>query len=91
MHHTMSPQTGNPYDIVVKNGRVMDPFTRTDIKAHVGIADGKIAAIIPPDSEPAGRPPMFIRVSPQKAFFMSWSTVFLWWQTGNWPATFPVR
>jgi N-acyl-D-amino-acid deacylase len=35
------------YDILIKNGRVMDPFTRVDAIANVGIKDGKIAAIVP--------------------------------------------
>jgi len=35
------------YDIVILNGRVMDPFTRTDVFANVGLKDGKIAAIVP--------------------------------------------
>lgn len=32
-------------DIVIKNGRVMDPLTRTDKIATVGIKDGKITFI----------------------------------------------
>ena len=33
------------YDIVVANGRVMDPATNTDATRHVGIRAGKIAAV----------------------------------------------
>jgi N-acyl-D-amino-acid deacylase len=33
------------YDVVIVNGRVMDPLTRFDKVATVGIKDGKIAAI----------------------------------------------
>ena len=33
------------YDIVIKNGRVMDPETRLDAIRHVGIRGGKIAVI----------------------------------------------
>ena len=48
------------YDILVKNGRVMDPMTRADFRAHVGIKDGKIKALLPagdegPDDTEAGR------------------------------------
>ena len=34
-----------PFDIVVENGRVMDPDSGLDAVRHVGIRDGKIAAI----------------------------------------------
>lgn len=33
------------YDLVLLNGRVMDPETGRDLIGNVGIADGKIAAI----------------------------------------------
>ena len=33
------------FDIVIKNGRVMDPETMYDGIANVGIKDGKIAVI----------------------------------------------
>ncbi len=33
------------YDLVINNGRVMDPETKYDAVANVGIKDGKIAAI----------------------------------------------
>ncbi|HEY7350770.1 MAG TPA: amidohydrolase family protein [Ktedonobacterales bacterium] len=35
------------YDLVLLNGRVMDPETGRDMVAHVGITDGKIVAIEP--------------------------------------------
>jgi hypothetical protein len=34
-----------PYDLVIANGRVMDPATRLDGVRHIGIRGGKIAAI----------------------------------------------
>ena len=33
------------FDLVIKNGRVMDPETGFDQVVHVGITDGKIASI----------------------------------------------
>ncbi|MFC2166172.1 hypothetical protein ACFLT2_14385 [Acidobacteriota bacterium] len=38
---------GESYDIVILNGRVMDPYTRTDVFANVGLKDGEIATIVP--------------------------------------------
>ena len=35
------------YDVVINNGRVMDPETNYDAVANVGIKDGKIAVITP--------------------------------------------
>lgn len=35
------------YDIVLENGRIMDPFTRAEYLGHLAIMDGKIAAIVP--------------------------------------------
>jgi hypothetical protein len=37
--------TAQDYDTVILNGRVMDPETRYDAKANVGIKDGRIAII----------------------------------------------
>ena len=37
--------TNNAYDLVILNGRVMDPETLFDDVANVGIKDGKIVAI----------------------------------------------
>src|ERR1019366_1554822 len=34
-----------PYDVVIRNGRVMDPETKLDGVRNVGIRGGKIAAI----------------------------------------------
>ena len=39
-----SPTTG-AYDVVILNGRVMDPETRYDAVANVGVKDGRIAVI----------------------------------------------
>ncbi|HKQ88314.1 MAG TPA: hypothetical protein VJS43_16260, partial [Candidatus Acidoferrales bacterium] len=39
-----SPQAQH-YDVVIANGRVMDPETRLDAVRNVGITGGKIAAI----------------------------------------------
>ena len=37
------------YDVVILNGRVMDPETNFDAVRNVGIADGRIAAITDED------------------------------------------
>jgi len=39
------PVHAQTYDLVIKNGRVMDPETAYDAVANVGIEDGRIAAI----------------------------------------------
>ena len=39
------PASGQIYDVVLRNGRVMDPETKLDAIRNVGIQDGKIAAI----------------------------------------------
>jgi len=39
------------FDIVITNGRVMDPLSRADFVAHIGIKDGKIQTIVPVDQE----------------------------------------
>ena len=39
------PAMAVDYDLVIKNGRVMDPETRYDDVANVGIKDGRIAVI----------------------------------------------
>ncbi|MFC2158324.1 amidohydrolase family protein [Acidobacteriota bacterium] len=44
------------YDVLIKNGRVMDPLTRADFTAHVGIKDGKIKAILPVEKEEKAPP-----------------------------------
>ena len=41
-----------PYDLVIRGGRVMDPESGLDAVRHVGIAEGKIAAV---SAETAGR------------------------------------
>ena len=39
------PASSQTYDVVLRNGRVMDPETKLDAIRNVGIQDGKIAAI----------------------------------------------
>ena len=39
------PAMAADYDLVINNGRVMDPETKYDAVANVGIKDGKIAVI----------------------------------------------
>lgn len=39
------PALSQTYDVVLRNGRVMDPETKLDAIRNVGIQDGKIAAI----------------------------------------------
>ena len=39
------PAVAQDYDVVIRNGRVMDPETRHDAIANVGIMDGTIAVI----------------------------------------------
>lgn len=34
------------YDIAINNGRVMDPLTRVDASANIGVKDGKITSIV---------------------------------------------
>jgi dihydroorotase len=36
-----------PYDLVLKNGRILDPSQKLDLVADIAILDGKIAAIAP--------------------------------------------
>jgi len=36
---------GDGYDLVVKNGRVIDPASGLDAVRHVGVSDGRIAAV----------------------------------------------
>jgi len=45
----------NFYDIVIENGRVMNPLNRTDIIANVGIKDGKISTIVSPKQKLIGK------------------------------------
>ena len=39
------PAFAQDYDLVIRNGRVIDPETNLDAVRHVGVKDGKIAAI----------------------------------------------
>ncbi len=39
------PAFAEDYDLVILNGRVMDPETRYDAVANVGVKDGRIAVI----------------------------------------------
>lgn len=43
----MSVSITPPYDIVLANGRVIDPETKLDAVRNIGIKDGRIAAISP--------------------------------------------
>ena len=38
-------QTNEPFDLVIRNGRVMDPETRYDQVANIGVRDGRIVVI----------------------------------------------
>src|SRR5210317_661668 len=39
------PAVAADYDLVINNGRVMDPETKYDAVANVGVKDGRIAVI----------------------------------------------
>ena len=41
----MAPLTAQPYDLVLANGRVMDPESGLDAVRNIGIAGRRIAAI----------------------------------------------
>jgi len=41
----LTPAFSQDFDLIIKNGRVIDPETRLDAIRHVGIKDGSIAAI----------------------------------------------
>ena len=45
MSFFISPTQAQEYDLVIKNGRVMDPETRTDKVMNVGISAGSIVAL----------------------------------------------
>ena len=51
------PVQAQDYDLVILNGRVMDPETNYDAVANVGIKDG-IIAVITEERSPAKRPSM---------------------------------
>ena len=42
--------SAHDYDLVINNGRVIDPETKFDAVANVGIKDGKIVAVITKDA-----------------------------------------
>ena len=42
---TTPPASAQDYDLVINNGRVMDPETMLDAKLNVGVKDGRIAVI----------------------------------------------
>ena len=42
---TVMPAVAADYDLVINNGRVMDPETMYDAVANVGVKDGRIAVI----------------------------------------------
>ena len=39
------PAPQKPFDLVIRNGRIMDPDSKFDAVGHLGIRDGKIRAI----------------------------------------------
>lgn len=43
------------YDLVINHGRIMDPLTRVDAEANLGILNGKIAALVPGDQALQGK------------------------------------
>src|SRR5579863_7903684 len=43
---TTLPLAAQPYDLVIANGRVMDPATNLDGPRNIGVRNGKIAAIL---------------------------------------------
>jgi len=48
---TAIAQTAEPFDLVIRGGRVMDPETGFDQVANVGVRDGRIVAITADDLE----------------------------------------
>ena len=58
----LAPATGwsEDYDLVILNGRVMDPQTQLDAVRNVGIKDGKIVSITgrPIEGTETAFPPM---------------------------------
>ncbi len=50
----MSNIHAETFDLVIKNGRLIDPKTRTDAAADIGIKNGSIYAIVPPGSKLEG-------------------------------------
>ena len=42
-----APSFAQDYDLVINNGRVIDPETMLDAKLNVGVKDGRIAIITP--------------------------------------------
>lgn len=53
---SLSAQKNVVYDIVLENGRIMDPYTSADFTGHLGIKGGKIAVIVPLEKADAGKP-----------------------------------
>src|SRR5690348_8950088 len=43
----MTPLMAQDFDLVIANGRVMDPASNLDAVRHIGIRAGKIAAVSP--------------------------------------------
>ena len=52
---TSAPIPESEFDIVISNGKVMDPETQTEVLANVGIRSGRICAIVSPDEELTGK------------------------------------
>src|SRR5256886_582132 len=58
---------GEQYDLVLMDGRVLDPETGLDAKRNVGIRDGRIAAVTV--AAPAARPTLALpRLLPAPGF-----------------------
>ena len=68
-----STDNEEPYDLVILNGRVMDPETEFDAVANVGIRNGIISKVT--KDEISGADQRRIRVR-RNAFFAVKSTVF---------------
>ena len=51
---SISPLLLSWFDIIITNGRVIDPGTQTDVTANIGIKDGRICAIVAPDQKLEG-------------------------------------
>lgn len=50
-----APIPESEFDIVISNGKVMNPETQTEMLANVGIRSGRICAIVSPDEELTGK------------------------------------
>jgi N-acyl-D-amino-acid deacylase len=51
----VAPLPGQDFDIVIQNGKIMDPLTRTEVLANIGIRNGRIVAVDSPDKALKGK------------------------------------